>query len=227
MSRLWHSRSAIPPSICPECGAGFLKRSPRQKFCTIKCQGRDSEKRRPPRIWGTKEFYARRALLSQGLKKCKQCAGVFLLGEFWSAGTTRSPYCKICASSRQRTKRKPDTNLRGRRERSRRWRMRHPEIKAEYSRVRRAIKANGGAFLVTSCDLGKLWARQRGICYLCSRPIEEKRNLDHIFPIGRGGRHAIGNLAWTHSGCNLSKGCKLLVEFKYRGIHESSITVNA
>lgn len=232
MPRLWHSKTPPPIVVCPRCSCLFVKRSPRQKFCTPFCQGKDAEKRRPKRIWGKPEYYERKELEKKGYRRCKECNGVFPITDYWSEGENRNSRCKTCAAKKQNRTRKPDLNQTGNRRRAKKWRETHPDVFAqrikdwrhnnlerttEISRKRRIRKANNGIYKVTMKDLKRLWIRQCGKCYLCHQPIEDKRELDHIFPIKRGGRHAIGNLAWTHPKCNRNKHTKLLVEIRYGG----------
>jgi 5-methylcytosine-specific restriction endonuclease McrA len=47
------------------------------------------------------------------------------------------------------------------------------------------------------------------VCGVCGRPIIEGQlaHLDHIRPISLGGRATtLGEVQWTHQGCNISKG---------------------
>ena len=58
----------------------------------------------------------------------------------------------------------------------------------------------------------KLLRRHNGKCAYCGeRPAEHK---DHIIPISKGGTDAIGNILPACRECNLSKGNKLLAEWK-------------
>jgi hypothetical protein len=229
-TRNWYTQSYIASTVCPWCSTVFTKRSPRQKFCTIKCQRKESQSRRPKRIYGTPEYYKRKALLNNGFKKCKDCRGVFPIENFWKLGKAISARCKMCAAKRQRNIRKPDENTEGKRKRSKLWRERHPEVYkqrikdwnkrnpesgAAIVHRRRMLQTKNGIFRVTANDLRRLFIRQDGCCYLCSKPIVGKRELDHITPVKLGGRHAIGNLAWTHPRCNRYKHAKLLVEVRY------------
>ncbi|HEX8510460.1 MAG TPA: HNH endonuclease [Propionibacteriaceae bacterium] len=57
-------------------------------------------------------------------------------------------------------------------------------------------------------------SRAQGCCAYCGecRPL----TMDHVVPLARGGRHAIGNLAPACETCNKRKGSMLLVEWRYR-----------
>lgn len=185
--------------------------------------------------------YIQQALWEQGKKKCKACQYVFDVSEFWSVGNSISARCKICAASRQRETRKPDRNVKGKRDRARKWRESHPELfksrienwnaanpekSRQRARRRRAKKSENGCFLITENDLKRLVLHQRGLCYLCSLPLNGVKELDHIIPIKLGGRHSIGNVGWTHKKCNRAKHFKLLAEYRYGGLRESSIAIS-
>lgn len=77
---------------------------------------------------------------------------------------------------------------------------------------RRARLAGADVRMVTERDLRRLEDRQRGRCFYCAdgpSPL----TMDHVIPIARGGRHAIGNLVLACEKCNKSKGSRLLVEW--------------
>ena len=61
-------------------------------------------------------------------------------------------------------------------------------------------------------DFDKIWKRDRGICYLCGRLIEQDVHYDHVVPLSQGGAHSEDNLRVTHARCNLIKGKKLVEE---------------
>ncbi|KDA05563.1 HNH endonuclease [Microbacterium sp. CH12i] len=118
-----------------------------------------------------------------------------------------------------------------RRDAVRRWAARHPEsIRAKDERYRqanrerfrqkeakrRALKVSNGAFQVTERDVLRLVARFDHRCAYCATPFTSRFHLDHIVPLARGGHHAIGNLAPACPDCNLSKGKRLLTEWRKR-----------
>jgi 5-methylcytosine-specific restriction endonuclease McrA len=100
-----------------------------------------------------------------------------------------------------------------------RWRAANPERVLDYARRtgnrRRARRAQVDARVVTNRDLAQLRRRQAGACAYCGelRPLQ----LEHVVPIARGGRDAIGNLVLACKRCNCSKRDRLLVEWRYRG----------
>jgi len=76
------------------------------------------------------------------------------------------------------------------------------------SSIRRARLENNGAYLIIEKDLRRLFSND---CVVCQSPGE---HVDHIIPISRGGRHAIGNLQMLCASCNLSKNNKTMTEWR-------------
>jgi 5-methylcytosine-specific restriction endonuclease McrA len=93
------------------------------------------------------------------------------------------------------------------------WRKKNPD-RLKASQLRRdAKKRASNADVVTGRDLARLAQRFGGKCAYCS--VAAYKHIDHVVPLSRGGRHSIGNLLPACSSCNLSKGAKLLAEFRY------------
>lgn len=91
----------------------------------------------------------------------------------------------------------------------RNWRLANPEKAIIKSHKRRALKNQNGVFLVTKKDVKKMLLRK---CIYCNAPA---KHIDHVIPISRGGRHSIGNLAPACAPCNMSKGAKLVSEWRH------------
>lgn len=169
-------------------------------------------------------------LAPQGLRRCKKCLVIRPIHAFWDKAGQRTMTCGNCLALIQRATRCPDRNIIGKRRRAETWRRKHPELfkarigkwrkknltkLAESARRRRSKKNGNGVFLVTRGDYQRAWLRQDGRCYMCWRPLEKHAQIDHVIPIARGGRHAIGNLLWACRDCNRRKQARLLVEVKY------------
>lgn len=65
----------------------------------------------------------------------------------------------------------------------------------------RALKFRG----ITAADLAKLWKTQRGLCALTGRRLDRTAQVDHKFPLARGGTDELTNLQWTTAEANRSK----------------------
>lgn len=82
---------------------------------------------------------------------------------------------------------------------------------------RRARQRAAGLYVVTERDWLRLVARYRGRCAYCGqRPEARALHREHVIPLARGGRHAIGNLLPACPPCNQSKGPRLLAEWRHR-----------
>ena len=93
-----------------------------------------------------------------------------------------------------------------------RYKKLNPEKNLAHVELRRARKQAADTRVITDRDWGRLVARHNHRCAYCG----ERRKLtqDHVIPLVRGGRHAIGNLLPACGPCNSSKGTKLLVEWR-------------
>lgn len=95
---------------------------------------------------------------------------------------------------------------------------RDPEgVKARNRRLRAARRARergAETCLITQRDLDRLVRRHGGLCAYCrDSPWAQ---WDHVIPLVRGGRHAIGNLVPVCRRCNYSKNRRLLAEWRFR-----------
>lgn len=101
-------------------------------------------------------------------------------------------------------------------EAARAWRAANAEKHRLYQAARRERKlANPGSVGVTERDWLRLVARYRNCCAYCGeRPA--KLCMDHVIPLLRGGRHAIGNILPSCRPCNSSKNATFLVEWMRR-----------
>ena len=137
----------------------------------------------------------------------------------------RSEAAKVKARARERQWRKANPDKV--RAQSRAWALANPEkcrrssaqwaLKnrakgREYAARRRALKRGAECRTVTQRDLMGLLRIHGGLCVYCkTAPFEV---WDHVVPLARGGRHAIGNLAPACAKCNRSKWSKWLAQWR-------------
>lgn len=82
-------------------------------------------------------------------------------------------------------------------------------------RRRRKGQLRSDALVFTERDWARLVTRYRGCCAYCDQP-SPILHREHIIPLARGGRHAIGNIVPACPACNFSKHTRLLSEWRYR-----------
>lgn len=93
----------------------------------------------------------------------------------------------------------------------RRWRERNPEVARLRQRAyaaRRRVRESASVFAITDKDLRRL---TRNGCAYCGGEATE---MDHLIPVARGGRHAVGNLVGACRSCNAKKNHRLLTEWR-------------
>jgi 5-methylcytosine-specific restriction endonuclease McrA len=119
-----------------------------------------------------------------------------------------NPQAKLAKNAEYR-KANPEKEL----ARQRRWRNNNKEwARSQWrsrSSNRRALLSGNSSYLVTKKDIMKIISKP---CTYCGST--ENIQVDHIFPIARGGSHSIGNLTSACQHCNASKGKKFLVEWR-------------
>jgi 5-methylcytosine-specific restriction endonuclease McrA len=63
-------------------------------------------------------------------------------------------------------------------------------------------------------DRGLIIARDNSTCYLCGRRVAKKSlQIDHVYPLARGGSHTYDNLRVACAACNGRKNTLTLEEF--------------
>ena len=67
---------------------------------------------------------------------------------------------------------------------------------------------------VSMSDWIRLVDRYGGRCAYCGEP-SNRLQMDHVLPLSRGGRHAIGNVLPACKRCNNAKSSRLLVEWRF------------
>ena len=109
------------------------------------------------------------------------------------------------------------------REYQRAWREANRYHLREYYRRRHARKRAATVEEFTIADVYAWW-EELGIhtCFWCDLPFTEddRIHVDHVWPLSRGGHHAVRNLVPACERCNLSKNSSLPHEFAERAYGE-------
>ena len=223
---------------CPACGASLAHRKSDTKYCDKKCawayKTRDEVKRygkvsaardawvaSDPRCAACGDSIAHK---STNAKYCDfACMGVVARqSRGYSVPARRVPRVVLlrwgfenphprgsAAFDRWRYL----SNQEARLEQAREYSRRSPEANAARRSRRRAAMQGAGSCLVRSRDIARMRSRQGGRCYYCDG-VTAEMHVDHVLPLARGGRNAVGNLVLACASCNLSKSDKLLIEWK-------------
>lgn len=167
-------------------------------------------------------------------KCCRKCGCVKLLSDFAKQSASKSGYgrwCKECHRANAKERRASgayvDVNVKQRckewyaknRERviakSAEWRENNLErarknTLAAVHRRNSRIAGNGGSF--TTEQIEELHKKQRGKCAVCREALK-KYQIDHVFPVAKGGSSDILNLQLLCQPCNRSKSAKHPIDF--------------
>lgn len=101
-----------------------------------------------------------------------------------------------------------------------------PAELAQFRLDRHRKRAKGGYAKVTVADWERIKERFEYRCAYCHNLIgKDKVTMDHVIPLSKGGRHAVGNIVPACNRCNQHKGSLTVVEFKRRmgmsiGLHK-------
>lgn len=98
------------------------------------------------------------------------------------------------------------------------------EVHEIYSRQRRQQRMARAPGSYTQADIDKIYRRQNGRCKYCDTLVYSRKDyhVDHVIPLARGGTNYPDNLAIACKKCNISKGDKLLHEWKDRPVMQST-----
>lgn len=106
------------------------------------------------------------------------------------------------------------------------WRAKNRERHLSITRLtqsrRRAAKRSGDSCAVSAGDWEKIVHRSGGHCFYCG--VAADLTMDHVVPLARGGRHAIGNLVASCDFCNKSKGALFVTEWRLRSAMEAELS---
>lgn len=188
-------KEAEPALTCPGCETTFKAWRTDQKYCTPDCGNRHR---------------AGRAIVYADLtpRPCERCGTAFTPKQSTSVFCTR--LCGRRATYARYRKQRVASAVA--------WARANPELRraiaAQHKATRRAWEQlNLDSVGIASREWRKLVRRYRHRCAYCGGS-EGGIHMDHVIPLSRGGRHAIGNVIPACQRCNLAKGAKLVVEWK-------------
>ena len=93
------------------------------------------------------------------------------------------------------------------------YRAANPDKRAASDHRRRARKAGNGVWDILPGEWDRLVERYRGCCAYCG-VADDNLTMDHVVPVAKGGRHAIGNFVPACQSCNSSKNDRYLSQWK-------------
>lgn len=95
------------------------------------------------------------------------------------------------------------------------WWAANRQRKYEYNRKRRALLRGAESVGLRPRDWQRLLVQYQGCCAYCLKKLA-KATIDHVVPVSRSGRHAVGNVVPACRTCNSSKHDSYLVEWRRR-----------
>ena len=159
------------------------------------------------------QFYRNRGMRDGRINQCKAC-----VSEASSRRYQADPEKKISAVRAYREAnrdevlaRKADYNRRNAARFAQYWRDRriaNPELYADYSRRRRALRRDCTVAPVTASALAQKLDAYGHLCAYCGIRLSGDFHWDHWKPLSKGGPHMLANLFPSCPGCNLSKSVK-------------------
>ncbi|MFF3928267.1 HNH endonuclease [Streptomyces hirsutus] len=196
-NRLYAARQKVaePERTCPGCETTFKAWRTDQVYCLPECGNRHRARRN-------------RTPVDLSERPCQRCGTVFTPKQFASV------FCSRLCSRRVSYARYRKQRIAA----AAAWARANPELRraiaAQYKASRRAWEQlNPDSVGIASKDWRKLVRHYRHRCTYCGGN-DGGIHMDHVVPLSRGGRHAIGNVLPACQGCNLSKGAKLVAEWK-------------
>lgn len=116
-----------------------------------------------------------------------------------------------------------EANRDRKREYNRAWYEANRDLRREYEHRRRARKRAAALEEFSPADVYAWWEELGAYtCFWCDLPFAEgdRIHVDHVWPLSRGGHHAVRNLVPACERCNLTKNSSLPHEFAERAYGE-------
>ena len=172
-------------------------------------------------------------------KRCTKCGEVKSLDAFnrdRKRSLGRRSRCRACQRIYDRTWREAnrdrkreynrawrEANRDRRREYDRAWYEANRDLHREHKRRRRARERAATVEEFSPADVDAWWEELGAYtCFWCDLPFAEgdRIHVDHVWPLSRGGHHAVRNLVPTCERCNRAKHASLPHEFAERAYRE-------
>lgn len=195
---------------CIQCAARFcpVPASSPEGFCSAEC--RREHKRAYTRAWRAKRN-------PPVVRQCPRCNRDF------QTNTKKKRYCTDwCRAehyyelNREAIKARVETRMNsGERDHIVAVWLRNAKLREQRKLT------NPGSVGVSVRDWRRLLTRYGHCCAYCGAR-SDRLQMDHVIPLSRGGRHAIGNVLPACRRCNTSKRAKLLSEWRYIQMLRSS-----
>lgn len=181
-------------ATCPACAAEFVPRRSDQLYCSAACGAR---KRYRPTLLPDRD--------------CAYC------GKTFTPPKRISTVCSRVCSRRVTYDRYRDQRIAAAVAWGRANKDARSAIANQHKAQRRALLQQAEVCVgISSRDWIKLVRRYRHCCAYCG--AAGAIHMEHVIPVSRGGRHAIGNVLPACEKCNLSKQTCLVAEWKLRKI---------
>lgn len=160
----------------------------------------------------------RRHYLPQPVVLIKQC----YCGDSFESTRPIVKYCsKQCRKAAKAIRRRPsakqyyESHKAICAERGKRYRLANPARRTLYAHARRARElGNRDSVGISQRDWQRALNRAAGKCFYCNT-VTSNLHMDHVIPLVRGGRHAIGNVVPACSACNLAKHARYIAEWRF------------
>lgn len=221
-----------PSKVCSSCGVEkasteFRVRLSHSKLCLdARCRDcrhtkeqvqRDDArlKRQDLSVTGTVTIYG----AGEVTRVCKVCGvskdiSKFALRQYISGNKGYMHTCRVCEGIRDG----PHDNTEACRQyyektkvqfiaRVRKWQLSNPE-KIKATRHRRRVRLGNSPDNYDPDSIPRMYLWQRGRCACCGLELLGIYNIDHIYPIAKGGTNSICNIQLLCKQCNSIKGAK-------------------